>query len=266
MSDAQRAALLLAVSFTSVLAQPVQFVVDTSRAPDLKPWSERAIETWQQAYPMICEELASPGFHPPATVRITIDPVYDGIAEISASGIALSAKFVRTQPGDAVAAVVHEIAHAVQSYGNDIPMWLVDGIADYVRFFRWRTGELGHINPDRAHYYGSYRITASFLNYLVEHYDPDIVRKLNQACREGRYRDSIFVSLTGKKVDALGAEWHATLPRTAADFASDAETDVEEETSLIWRILAGAALGGAVGMLFTALRLWRSKRRDRAVS
>jgi hypothetical protein len=87
----------------------------------------------------------------------------------------------------------------VQGYGiHIVPGWLVEGIADYVRFFRWSHGQLGPINPDKSHYYGSYRITASFLNYLVEHYDSDIVRKLNQICREGKYRDGVFQNLTGK--------------------------------------------------------------------
>jgi hypothetical protein len=77
--------------------------------------------------------------------------------------------------------MVHEIAHVVQGYGlHWAPGWLTEGIADYVRFFRWSTGELGHLHPDRAHDNGSYRITASFLNFLVARYDPEIVRKLNR--------------------------------------------------------------------------------------
>jgi hypothetical protein len=250
MSDAKRAFFL----FLCAAPLHAQFHVDTSRAPDLKPWSDRAIVTWQQAYPVICDALASPGFTPPTLIKITIDPNSEGAADYSASGVTLYAKFVRSRPDEAVAAIIHETAHVVQSYTTPgIPMWLVDGIADYVRFFRWRTGELGHINPDRAHYYGSYRITASFLNYLADHYDPDIVRKLNQACREGHYRESIFQELTGKPVAVLGKEWHATLPRTPADFGPHAESDIEEEPFFTIRsILITAAISGAIGLVLAA--------------
>jgi hypothetical protein len=224
------------------------FVVDTSQAPDLRPWADRAVAVWTKAYPLICAELASPGYQPPALIRVRIDSHYDGIAEYSFSGITVSAKFIRSDPEDAVAAVIHEIAHAVQGYGiHIVPGWLVEGIADYVRFFRWSQGQLGRINPDRSHYYGSYRVTASFLNYLVIHYDPDIVRKLNQICREGRYRDAVFQQLTGKSVQALGAEWRMTLPRTAEDF-DEGQGDEEDSEISLWRWLLYGALGGAVGL------------------
>jgi hypothetical protein len=204
----------------------------------------------------------APGYAPPRTIRIALDPQYDGVVELSNRGIRLSAKFTREEPADAVAAIIHETAHVVQGYGNDVPMWIVDGIADYIRFFRWSTGELGHINPDRAHYYGSYRITASFLKYLVDRYDSEFVRKLNRACREGRYRESIFQELTGKKVAALGDEWHATLPRTPAALAPDAETDVEQELSLGWRMAAGGAIGGTASLLVIA---WLRRRKPKAL-
>jgi hypothetical protein len=223
--------LILLASLTAAGASyPVEVVIDSSRAPDLKALAAEASEVCRKAYPMMCDELASPGYTPPRSISITIDPAYDGIAGLSASGITISADFIRGNPHDLPAALIHEMAHVVQGYGDQpVPMWLVDGIADYIRFFRWSTGELGHINPDRAHYYGSYRITASFLKYLVDHYDATIVRKLNQACREGRYRDSLFKDITGKPVRMLGAEWQATLPRTPADFAPDAQVDDEEE-------------------------------------
>jgi hypothetical protein len=54
-----RALVLLHISCSMALC--AAFVVDTSRAPDLKPWAEHAATTWEQAYPMICDELASPG-------------------------------------------------------------------------------------------------------------------------------------------------------------------------------------------------------------
>ncbi len=250
------------------VAPPVEFRIDISRAPDLQPWSEQAPAKWSEAYPTICEELSSPGFDPPRAIGIAVDPEYDGIAEFTGSGIVVSAKFIREHPAEADGAIVHEIAHAVQSYGDHpVPMWLVEGIADYVRFFRCKTGELGPINPDRAHSWGSYRVTASFLNYLVTRYDPNAVRKLNQAAREGLYRDSLFVDIIGKTDRALEGEWRATLPRTPADFAPGAAVDVERSDGVSWAgLLAGGAVGAAAGLAFTKWRLHRRSGRRAAGS
>jgi hypothetical protein len=63
------------------------------------------------------------------------------------------------------------------------------------------------------HYNGSYRETASFLNYLTEKYDKDIVPKLNKMMREGEYKEAIFEDLTKKSLPDLEKEWLATLPR-----------------------------------------------------
>jgi hypothetical protein len=242
-------------------AAPVDFKIDTSRAPELKLWAANAAQRWQKACPLICAELASPGYEPPRVIKVTVED-YDGIAETSAFGIRISSRFIRDNPEDVDGAMVHEIAHVVQGYGlHWAPGWLTEGIADYVRFFRWSTGELGHIHPDRSHYNGSYRITASFLNFLVARYDPEIVRKLNRAIREGHYRERLFQTITGKTAPVLGAEWRATLPRTPADLADDAMMDDDDSSGLWWGALGGAIGGGVVAI---AITWWRKRARRRA--
>src|SRR5258707_7183427 len=110
--------------------------------------------------------------------------------------------------------MVHETAHIVQHYrARNNPSWLVEGIADYVRFFKYEPGKLGRINPDRAHYNSSYRVTAAFLAYLTEKYDREIVRKLNKMLREGDYKEEAFKQLTKKTVQELDEEWRGTLKR-----------------------------------------------------
>jgi Peptidase of plants and bacteria len=106
----------------------------------------------------------------------------------------------------------HETTHVAQGYRRgERPSWLVEGVCDYVRFFKWEPGKLGRINPRTAHYDRSYRVTAAFLDYLVETYDKEIVRKLNRALRDGRYEEDLFQQLTGKTVQELDEEWRATL-------------------------------------------------------
>ncbi len=167
----------------------------------------------ERAYPMINEELKSDGFKPPRLVRMTLKSSYDGVAMAGGGRITGSVRYFKDHPDD-VGAMVHETAHIVQRYrtrGN--PGWLVEGIADYVRFFKYEPGKIGRINANRARYNGSYRVTAAFLAYLTEKYDRELVRKLNKVMREGEYEAAIFKQLTGKNLQDLDKEWRATLRR-----------------------------------------------------
>lgn len=192
---------------------PVEILLDVADAPEMKGWAEKTARVCERAYPMINEELRSEGFRPPQLIRMTLRSSYKGVAMAGGGQITGSVDYFKRHPDD-VGAMVHETVHIVQRYrtrGN--PSWLVEGIADYIRFFKYEPGKLGRINPDRARYNGSYRVTAAFLAYLSEHYDPQIVRKLNQMMREGEYREAAFKQLTGKPLDELDREWRATLRR-----------------------------------------------------
>ena len=117
---------------------------------------------------------------------------YKGVAAAGGGRITGSVKYFKAHPDD-VGAMIHETAHVVQRYrGRNNPGWLVEGVADYVRFFKFEPGKIGPINPDQARYNSSYRVTAAFLAYLTEKYDKEIVLKLNKAMREGRYKEALF--------------------------------------------------------------------------
>jgi hypothetical protein len=179
----------------------------------MKEWAEKAAWECEQAYPMICELLRSDGFKPPHLVRMALKESYRGVAAAGGGRITGSVKYFKDHPND-VGAMVHETVHIVQRYrsrGN--PSWLVEGVADYVRFFKYEPGKLGRINPDRARYDRSYRVTAAFLAYLTGKYDEEIVPKLNRVMREGKYKEEVFEQLTGKPVKELDEEWRATLRR-----------------------------------------------------
>jgi RNA polymerase sigma factor (sigma-70 family) len=95
-------------------------------------------------------------------------------------------------------------------------MWLVMGIADYVRFFKYEPGKLQLQNGDKARYNASSRGTAAFLAFLTDKYDREIVRKLNHLLGEGKYRDEVLQELTGKALPQLDEEWRASLRQVAA--------------------------------------------------
>lgn len=194
----------------AVFKYPVEFIVDVREAPEMKEWAEKAARVCEQQYTMINEELKDDQFQPPRRVPMRLR-VMNGVAYTSGSKITGSVAFFKRHPDD-IGAMVHETVHVVQSYrvrGN--PGWLVEGIADYIRFFKYEPGKLGRINPRRARYDGSYRVSAAFLAYLTKKYDKQIVRKLNKMMREGEYKKEVFQKLTGKTLEQLGEEWRATL-------------------------------------------------------
>jgi Peptidase of plants and bacteria/F5/8 type C domain len=197
----------------AIFKYPVEFMVDVPDSPEMKEWAENTARVCEQAYPMIGEELKSDGYKPPSLVTLSLNDRYKGVAATGGTHITGSIKYFQNHLSD-VGAMVHETVHVVQQYhSRNNPGWLVEGVADYVRFFMFEPGKLGPINPDRAHYNGSYRVTAAFLAYLTGKYDKDIVPKLNRIMREGQYQEEIFKQLTGKTVQELDEEWRSTLPR-----------------------------------------------------
>jgi hypothetical protein len=125
--------------------------------------------------------------------------------------------FLANLDGEAAGAVVHELVHVVQQYGrargaNRTPGWMVEGLADYIRWFLYEPEELRpRVNPDRAKYTDSYRTTGAFLNYVVHHHDRELIPKFNAAMRQGEYSDQLWEKFTGKTVDELWAQYVRTL-------------------------------------------------------
>jgi hypothetical protein len=189
---------------------PVEYRV-ASDDPELAAWAEKAAGICERQYPLICEALTSDGFKPRTVVTMRLRNDYNGVAAAGGGRITASVKYFKAHPED-FGAMVHETVHVVQSYrtrGN--PGWLVEGIADYVRFYRYERDPRPAPRPERARYDGSYRVTARFLNYVAEKYDKDLVRKLNAAMREGEYKPEIWQALTKKTVQELGEEWKESL-------------------------------------------------------
>lgn len=95
--------------------------------------------------------------------------------------------------------------------------WLVEGIADYIRWFLYepetRGAEITGRSIARARYDASYRVSGNFLDWVTKTYDKQIVAKLNAAAREGRYSKDLWKEHTGHTVQELGAEWKTALEK-----------------------------------------------------
>jgi hypothetical protein len=195
----------------AVFKYPVEFVVDVSDAPEMQEWANTVAHICEEEYPLLCEDLKSDGWAPRRVVTMTLKRGYRGVAATSGGSITGSVKYFKAHPDD-FGAMVHETVHTIQELGGRRnPGWLVEGIADYERFFKYEPGKAGPVNPERDHYDGSYRVTATFLNYVAVKYDKELVRKLNAHMRAGDYSDDLFKKITGKTVQELDDEWRESL-------------------------------------------------------
>ncbi len=198
------------------------FIVDATDAPDLADWTEKKLKPvvieW---YPKVVALLPSEGYQAPTTVTFRFRSDMRGIpASAAGAGVNLNTPWFRRElEGEACGAVVHELVHVVQNYwgkrsqprAQTTPGWIVEGIADYVRWFLYephsRGADITEGNLAKANYDSSYRVTANFLNWVTQNCDKEFVRKLNAAAREGRYDESLWKDWTGKTVQELGGEW-----------------------------------------------------------
>ncbi len=213
--------------------------IDTTDSPELTKWANEVlapvVKDW---YPKIVKMLPSEGFEAPRKFSIRFSPEYRGVAATGGTRVTCATQwFNRNLEGEAKGAVVHELVHVVQQYGRArrrnpdatrSPGWLVEGVADYVRWFLYepesRGAEITERNFARARHDGSYRITANFLYWVSEQHGRDIVPKLNAAMREGRYNEDLWSDYTKKTLAELNNEWRASLARAIG-------VEVEEEAA-----------------------------------
>ena len=144
------------------------------------------------------------------SVRFIYDPSYNGVAATARATTRISPAWMKAHPQD-TDVVTHEVMHIVQDYGaQDIPGWLVEGIADYARYrygvnnaaAGWR---LPNYQPGQ-YYTDSYRVTARFLAW-VEARHPGAVEGLDAAMRQRRYSGNTWVQVTGATVDQNWARY-----------------------------------------------------------
>ncbi len=214
------------IRFTSENDQ-YRFTIDPTDAPDLAGWAKDSLSpVVAKWYPTIVEMLPSDGFTPAKQIVLKFKNNMGQVpAYASGSQVSLNSQWFRKElKRESLGAVVHELAHVVQQYDRvsrsttrsvRTPGWIVEGIADYVRWYRYEPQSQGAVirkeNTDTIQYDDSYRTTANFLNWVTENHDKGIVKALNALARDGAYDEMIWVTRTGKSVQELGALWKHAL-------------------------------------------------------
>jgi hypothetical protein len=147
----------------------------------------------------------------------------DGVAYTLCGGnscdeMHLNAGYVAQIGGDTAAVdaeidgvIVHELGHVFQHMGGEPPGWLIEGEADFIRY---RAGYIPLSNRQAGgHYDDAYQTTAFFLDYVDRTY-PDAGYELNQSKNPAlgtSWSEDVFVTLTGKSVQALWDDYQGSL-------------------------------------------------------
>ena len=210
-----------------------RIVIDTSDAPEMTEWAHTILApVAREWYPKIGRILASKGSEAPPECTIEfrdMGPVSDApgqmVAFTQGTRIFCRAEWFRQNTGgEAGGCVVHEMVHVLQQYpqqqgapahAGQLPDWLVEGIADYIRWFLFEPQSHGaEVKPENlsaARYDASYRITGNFLNWVVEKYGTNVLTRLNEAGRKNEYSAGLWKEITGHDVEELGYEWRKTM-------------------------------------------------------
>ncbi|MBS0210684.1 MAG: DUF4157 domain-containing protein [Planctomycetes bacterium] len=180
-------------------------VFDVSEAPHLAPWAEQAkelVRTWQPKIAAILQSDVRP-----AEIKLVFRRNLKAVAATSGNTISISVGWVEKHPED-LGMVVHELTHVIQGYPRGGAPWLVESIADYVRYVHYEP-QAGptHLDPLRQNYRDGYKTGGLFLGWVEKRHGANVVPELNRALRNGKYDYETFRRLTGKSVDRLWADY-----------------------------------------------------------
>ncbi len=189
-------------------------VLDVAEFPESKAWGEAAKALVEKWFPIVTSMLSTQDYKVPEQIRIRILPTANAPAFASGSTITINGKWITDRPDD-LGMVIHELVHVVQQYPRNAnkPGWLVEGIADYIRWWRYEPeAPRPRIVYEKAKHTDSYRTTAYFLAWVSRRYDMRLVPALDLALRKAEDPMPVFAKLTGKQVEDLWKEFIASRP------------------------------------------------------
>ena len=199
------------VKIAHVQLGPGRGFIDLSQAPDLAVWAQKAEQQMESFWLDTAALLYSDGFLTPNMVNVVYRTGPD-VTPVAATGggvMTVNSAWCRQHPED-TGLTVHETAHVIQAMSAYNPVWLIEGVADYIRWIKFEPENYRvRINARTATYHDSYRTTATFLAWCELHYDNRLVTHLNNDVRFGKYTNADFKKYCGKDVDTLWSEFIA---------------------------------------------------------
>ena len=199
----------IAVQKTAEVPAIVLDISEVADSPNIVKWAEDSKTLCEEWFPILCRFLATDDWTRPKEIKLVFKKELQAPGATSGNTIHVSATWVEQHPDD-FGMVIHELTHVIQAYPNSRhkPGWLVEGIADYIRLWKYEPEvPRPQIDRQKASYRDSYRTTAAFLAWASWKYDKRLVRKLDKALREGAYTDAIWFDVTGKGLDTLWDEF-----------------------------------------------------------
>ncbi|TWU59970.1 Plant Basic Secretory Protein [Rubripirellula tenax] len=192
---------------------------DTTEVPSLRQWVVDDLmpvcKTW---YPRIVATLGSDNFEPPTEFSITFRRKMRGVAYTAGKDIFCAGDWYEAnKDGEGIGSIVHELVHVVQQYAApriapatpaaERPRWLVEGIADQIRWFQYEpTDRRRKLDPKNAKYTDGYFASAILVDHVIAEHGSESMPRLNEALRQGRYHPGLWQQWFGKTVDELWAE------------------------------------------------------------
>jgi hypothetical protein len=188
---------------------------DSAEHKALEAWSSvlaRLADGWWRT---ITTRLASPGFAPVEQITIDFDEIHipgvpaltrGAVIEVDARGL-----LARLRDPDTLAMIAHEMVHVAQRYPR-APGWLVEGIADYMRYYVLIPDDPSRaFRPQGATWHDGYQATAGFLDW-AEQAHPETVTRLNAALRAGEDGEALLHEAIGQPLQQAWAAYIDSKP------------------------------------------------------
>jgi hypothetical protein len=175
---------------------------------DVKDWDKKAPEVASKWHDPIRKLLAVTTPVPPE-IQLIVRKGMKVPAYCTGNQLHLSWEHIQRFPDD-LGMVVHELCHIVQSYPPRQPGWLVEGIADYVRYYHYEpergkkfTATGKDITWTGADWKRGYLPAAAVLDWAVRHGKPKALEELNALLKAGKYSDEAFAKAAGASPEEL---------------------------------------------------------------
>jgi hypothetical protein len=214
-------AALLACGPARAATLQLDVEMDYSAAPQLQAYAEevkrRAFGWWG----IINDALSFPGYRPATRIfmRFANDMPLGKAGLTHDVNINLNAPYIIEHPVE-YNLVAHEMVHVYQHYQHPTPVWLVEGVADYVRYYVMFPQDRERLyDPSGADYNRGYTQGAALLDWVERTHGVGSVRLLNATLYHGGNGEKLLSKMTGLSLDQIWA-------KVIADLADGSPTPV----------------------------------------